>query len=254
MNSIIGWVGGKKQLRNEIISLFPENFNMYVEVFGGAAWVLLGKEKHAKEEVYNDYNKDLVNLFRCVKYHRQELEKELELTLSSRENFNYFKDLLALDGLTDIQRAATFFYLIRLSFGNKGANYATRGKSLKKQITMFRQLATRFEKVVVENKDFEELIKLYDRSDTLFYLDPPYLGTENYYNNARQKYFTSEDHIRLKNALSMVKGKFLLSYNDCEVIRDLYSEYDIIEVKRKETLSTTGNNKKDYGELLIKNY
>lgn len=119
---------------------------------------------------------------------------------------------------------------------------------------MFRQLATRFEKVVVENKDFEELIKLYDRSDTLFYLDPPYLGTENYYNNARQKYFTSEDHIRLKNALSMVKGKFLLSYNDCEVIRDLYSEYDIIEVKRKETLSTTGNNKKDYGELLIKNY
>lgn len=73
MNSFIGWIGGKKLLRSEIIKRFPENIGRYVEVCGGAAWVLFGKERHAELEVYNDANGDLVNLFRCIKYHCMEL-------------------------------------------------------------------------------------------------------------------------------------------------------------------------------------
>ena len=63
MNSFISWIGGKKLLRNEIVKRFPETFGRYVEVFGGAGWVLFFKDKHAEMEVYNDADGDLVNLF-----------------------------------------------------------------------------------------------------------------------------------------------------------------------------------------------
>lgn len=253
-NNIIGWVGGKRQLRSKIIALFPEDFNMYVEVFGGAAWVMFAKEKHAKEEVYNDYNTNLVNLFRCVKYHPQELEKELKYMLSSRENFNNFKKFLTLEGMTDIQRAAMFFYLINLSFGSRGTSYATRGKSVKDHISRFEEISERLSKVVIENKDFQALIELYDSKDTLFYLDPPYYGTESYYNRDSKALFIPEDHLRLHNALKNIKGRFILSYNDSEFIRELYKDYEVVETSRKETLSSTGNNQNAYLELLIKNY
>jgi len=71
MNSFISWVGGKKLLRNKIIEEFPvtDKYGRYIEVFGGAGWVLFSRDKHASLEVYNDVNGQLVNLFRCVKYH-----------------------------------------------------------------------------------------------------------------------------------------------------------------------------------------
>lgn len=87
MNSFISWIGGKKLLRKKIMEQFPEDFDRYIEVFGGAGWVLFGKEKHADMEVYNDLNGDLVNLFRCVKYHPDALQKELDWILVSREQF-----------------------------------------------------------------------------------------------------------------------------------------------------------------------
>lgn len=84
MNSFIGWISGKKLLRKEIAKRFPENFNRYIEIFGGAAWVLFSKEKLVNMEVYNDVNGDLVNLFRCVKYHCGELQKELSFMLNAK--------------------------------------------------------------------------------------------------------------------------------------------------------------------------
>ena len=89
MDSFISWVGGKKLLRNKILSLFPgkEEFNRYVEVFGGAGWVLFASGRHAETEIYNDMDGRLVNMFRCVKYHPDALQKELEFTLNSREQF-----------------------------------------------------------------------------------------------------------------------------------------------------------------------
>ena len=80
MNSFISWIGGKKLLRKKILEVFPEQttFNRYIEVFGGARWVLFSSDRHANMEVYNDVNGNLVNLFRCTKYHPEELQKELQ--------------------------------------------------------------------------------------------------------------------------------------------------------------------------------
>lgn len=119
MESFIGWIGGKRMLRKAILERFPtDEVGRYIEVFGGAAWVLFAKEKKANQlEVYNDINSNLVNLFRCVKYHCGELQREMEWMLTSREQFF---DCLAQGqgrGLTDIQRAARFFYTVKISFG-----------------------------------------------------------------------------------------------------------------------------------------
>ena len=75
MNSFISWIGGKKLLRRQIIEQFPEEYDRYIEVFGGAGWVLFAEDRAGKMEVYNDVNGNLVNLFRCVKYHPESLQK-----------------------------------------------------------------------------------------------------------------------------------------------------------------------------------
>ena len=91
MDSFITWIGGKKLLRKEIVKRFPQYISRYVEVFGGAAWVLFYKEKYAKQEIYNDINGELVNLFRCVKYHHNTIVEELQLILNARQIFNDFQ-------------------------------------------------------------------------------------------------------------------------------------------------------------------
>jgi DNA adenine methylase len=218
MNSFIGWIGGKKLLRKEIVKRFPEQFNRYIEVFGGAAWVLFSKDKLANMEVYNDINGDLVNLFRCVKFHCGELQRELSFMLNSRELFYDFISQYNTRGMTDIQRAARFFMLIKTSYGSRYKSYGCVKKDINIMITYLTDIQKRLSGVVIENKDFQDLLKIYDKEDALIYLDPPYYGTERYYQNK----FSEEDHIRLNDCLKNIKGKFILSYNDCEFIRDLY--------------------------------
>lgn len=251
MDSFISWIGGKKLLRKKILETFPEQgtFHRYIEVFGGAGWILFSSEKHAKMEVYNDRNGNLVNLFRCVKYHPQELQKELEFVLMSREQFFDAKDQIKIQGLTDIQKAARFYILIKESFGSDLCSFAVRPRNLVKAIDYIRMVSDRLKNVVIENGDFERILKTYDTQESFFYLDPPYYQTEKYYKDR----FLPEDHIRLKNKLKEVKGKFLLSYNDCPYIRELYREYEILEVDRAHNL-LRGKEKPRYKELIIKNY
>ncbi len=253
MNSFIGWVGGKKALRDVIVSEFPtEAPKKYVEVFGGAGWVLFHKEKVSKQvEVYNDIDSNLANLFRVIKYHRLEFERELDLLLPCREFFNDFKEQIDGPGLTDIQRAVRYFYLIKTSFGCLKKSYSTAGSGFKGALTTLNDIQSRLERVVIENKDFEKLIKIYDKPDTLFYLDPPYHTTEKLYKNGTE--FTEEDHIRLRDQLKNIKGKFILSYNDDEFIRDLYKDFLIKNATRKNLLSSTSNTN-EFKELIIKNF
>lgn len=249
MNSFISWIGGKKLLRNKILEQFPENFGRYIEVFGGAGWVLFAKEKHANLEVYNDVNSNLVNLFRCVKFHPEAVQKELDFCLISREQFFDYAEQIDVRGMTDIQRAARFFLLIKNSFGADCRSFGMKSRDMEKTVDYLAEVSKRLNRVVIENKDFENLIKTYDRSDTLFYLDPPYYSTEKYYPDR----FNPEDHERLKNCLDGIKGKFVLSYNDCPEIKELYTEYRIIEVDRQHNLVTKNQKGQRYKELIIKN-
>ena len=243
MKSFVPWVGGKSLLAKKITSLFPDDVDRYIEVFGGGGSVLFYKEKHADLEVYNDFNSCLVNLFRCAKYHREELQREISGYFNSREMFEDIKERMKILGFTDIQRAAMFYVQIKISYG---ANLRTFGCNNRNPAPDYlTEVEKRLEQVVIENKDFENLIKVYDRPEALFYCDPPYHRTENYYDAM----FTKNDHERLKTVLSGIRGYFILSYNDDEYIRELYRDFEIIPIERSNNLS-----KGTYKELIIRNF
>lgn len=251
MDSFISWIGGKRLLRKRIMSLFPSDFDRYVEVFGGAGWVLFGADRHAPVEVYNDYDGDLVNLFRCVKCHPQELRRELAYTLNSREVFSTYRKQMTAEGLTDIQRAARYFMIIKLSYGSDRRTYGCRHSNVTRMVDYLNKSHDRLSSVVIEHRSYKDIIQRYDRLDTLLYLDPPYYGTEKYYDSG----FGEDDHLQLHELLSNAQGKFILSYNDDAFIRDLYKDFEVIPAVRNSNLVARYEAAdKQYRELIIKNF
>lgn len=253
MNSFMSWVGGKKALRDEIVWRLAASCDRYVEVFGGGGWVLFHKIPHPFE-VYNDFNPNLANLYRCVREHPKELCDELEYVLNSRLDFNYVREMLhSKTVLPDVRRAAYFYQVIRQSYASGLDSFGAQPHKMWSNFPLIHQAAARLQNVVIENKDFEKLISQYDRPNTQFYLDPPYYATEDYYEDVG---FTRADHERLCNALLGIEGKFLLSYNDCPEIRELYSKPGItIETTiRLSNIAQRYDAGKQYPELLIANY
>ncbi len=246
MDSYIAWIGGKKLLRKEILKRFPsDKIDRYIEPFTGAGWVFFAKDKHAKLEVINDIDSNLINLYRCVKFHPEALQTELQYCMISREEFEDCKAQIDSRGLTDIQRAARYYLMIQASFGANRRSFCVSSRNLPKSIEYLQEVSKRLQCAAIEHKDFENLIKCYDRQGALFYCDPPYYKTESYYDCD----FSEKDHIRLRDALSSIKGKFLLTYNDCDFIRQLYSGFYIEGISRSNNLSSG-----QYKEIIIRNY
>ena len=254
MNSFIPWIGGKSRLRKYIIPLIPADTTRYIEVFGGAAWVLFGKEQtNGQMEVYNDIDGNLVNLYQQIKNNCEALRKELD-KLHSRELFRDYKTDIAEEAeLTDLQRAARYWYLIKCSFGAGRDSFATSPRDLSKSVDELYHYRNRLRRVIIENLDFEQLIKTYDRPQACFYLDPPYVDTERYYKSPLNSFKTA-DHRRLNDVLKTIKGRFILSYNDCEFIRGLYSNYKITPVSRLNQLPGDPSNRAEFKEVIITNF
>lgn len=251
MDSFMKWIGGKKLLRKDIVNRFPEKMEKYVEVFGGAAWVLFYKEQHAVKEVYNDINSELVNLFRMVKYHPEAVEKELEYMLNSREMFLEMRDA-DIRRKTEIQRAARYFFLIKVSYGASLTSFGCAPRNVLK-IGDLTEVQRRLSGVLIENKSFDKLIRAQDGEGTLFYCDPPYYQAENYYDTGNFV-FDKTQHILLRDTLRDINGKFVLSYNDDPFIRELYQDFRIEEVERSNNLGVATGGKKRYRGLIILNY
>ena len=253
MNSFMSWVGGKKALREEIELRLSRKCDRYVEVFGGGGWVLFFKSP-SKFEVYNDFNPNLANLYRCVREHPKELCAELEYTLNSRTDFEYIRKMLhSKTEIPDVRRAAYFYQIIRESYASGLDSFGGQPHDMWRNFPLIHAASDRLRNVVVENKDFEKLIKQYDRPNTMFYLDPPYFETEDYYEDVG---FTEKDHVRLRDALMGIQGKFLLSYNDCPRIRELYSQPGIYieSTTRLSNIAQRFEAGKQYPELIISNY
>lgn len=251
------WVGGKKALREEIVRRFPLYYERYIEVFGGGGWVLFHKDPGNDFEVYNDFNSLLVNLYRCVREKPQELMEALRFVLNAREDFDYVKSALArASPASDVQRAAWFYQMIRHSYAAGLSSFGGRPHDMWANFPLIEQASRRLAKVVIENQDFGRLICHYDRPTSFFYCDPPYHDTEGYYQNIGEGGFTEDDHIRLRDTLMAIEGKFLLSYNDDEFVRELYDKPGIYI----ESLTRLNNIKQRYdpncqfAEVLISNF
>lgn len=228
-----GWVGGKTKLASDIIDLIPQDHNIYIEVFGGAGSVLYQKEP-SKLEVFNDINSELINLHRAIRNNPQSLSMYLNDLFISREIFDDIKKR-KLKAKNNIEAAAFYFYQLTQSFGSKGDNFAMAAKSGRKPKNIYRdfkKISDRLKGVTIENMSFSKLIPLYDKEDAFFYIDPPYVSTESYYKNTGG--FGIEKHEELADLLSNTKSKFLLSYNDCQLVRELYRGFNIRTTKEIE--------------------
>lgn len=253
----MSWVGGKKALREAVVKRFPLNYSRYIEVFGGGGWVLFHKPPRRDFEVYNDFNGLLANLYRCVRDKPDLLINALEYVLNSREDFDRIRR--ALDTrrpATNIQRAAWFYQIIRHSYASGLKSFGSQPHDMWANFPLIQQAHRRLKDVVVENQDFARLIHHYDREDSLFYCDPPYHSTEGYYQNIGEGGFTEKDHIRLRDALLDIDGKFLLSYNDDAFVRDLYNApgIQIEAVTRLNNIKQRYDPNCQFSEVFIANY
>ncbi|CBG87709.1 DNA adenine methylase [Citrobacter rodentium] len=236
---IVPWIGGKRRLAKHILPLFPAH-TCYVEPFCGAAALYFLKAP-SKTEVINDINGELVNLYRVVKHHLEEFVRQFKWALVSRQIYKWLQDTPE-ETLTDIQRAARFYYLQKQAFGGKVADH-TFGTSttsaprfnllrIEEELSMAH---LRLSRTLIEHLDWSQCIERYDRPHTLFYCDPPYWGTEGYGVD-----FPPGNYIRMAALARSIKGKMVISVNDIPEMRQAFNGLNIQTVDISYNLKVTG--------------
>ncbi|QEA14283.1 DNA adenine methylase [Comamonas flocculans] len=249
---IVPWIGGKRRLAKHILPHFPAH-TCYVEPFCGAAALYFLKEP-AKAEVLNDINGDLVNLYRVLKHHLDEFVRQFRWSLTSRQIFKWLQ-ATPPEPLTDIQRAARFFYLQKNAFGGKvdGQTFGTAATA-PPRLNLLRleedlsQAHLRLAGTYIEHLDWAACIERYDRPATLFYCDPPYWGTEGYGVD-----FSLDQYERLADLARSIKGKMVISVNDIPEMRAAFKGLAMDRVELSYTVARAGARKR-FGELVIYNW
>jgi DNA adenine methylase len=231
---IMRYPGGKYTLAKWVISHFPAH-ETYVELFGGAASVLMRKPRSVGE-VYNDLDGDVVNVFRVLRNPEQAAELAHLLSLTPYANEEY---CLAYEPCDDpIERARRMIFR---SFAGHGSDSVTRSHSgfqsrrnkesgvtaaqewsgFPREIMIF---SARLQGVTIENREATKLIPLFDRSDTLFYADPPYVKSTRTSSSVRYSCeMSDQDHIELAEALHQVKGTVVVSGYPSELYDHLFT-------------------------------
>lgn len=258
--SPLQYIGGKSKLAPKIIGMIPEH-TTYCEIFAGAAWVFFGKEP-SRYEIINDLDSDLITFYRVLQNHLEEFLRQFKWMLASREWWSDWNRQQEAGGLTDIQRAARYYYIQRLSWGGK-VKGRTFGASLNSppRINLLRieeemsAIYLRLARVTIENLPWDDAVRRYDSPETFFFLDPPYFKAPFYKHNL----VTIEDYERIAQILSEIKGKFLLSINDLPEMRLVFKAFRIHPVNLiystgNRHASRVGRKAKRAGELLITNY
>ncbi len=223
-------VGGKSASAERIIAAFPPAhcYDRFVDPCGGAAHVLFAKDPYHHEEVYNDLSNNLVTFWEQVRLHADVMQQELdELPYSRKLYYDYYRSLFDGTVLDDETRAIRFFYVLRSTgtgwLRKSPVGWNSRGQKVhafRSAIELFQAAKERMKYVCIDNRDALATILRYDSPRTLLYLDPPYWGTEHYYEASRSGF----DHKSLANALNAAKGYVALSYYPFPEIDKLYPE------------------------------
>jgi DNA adenine methylase len=236
------WQGGKRGLAARIIARIEAiPHHTYAEPFVGMGGVFLRRRYRAPCEVINDRSGEIVNLYRVVQRHTAALTAELRWAMAARDGFNRLCDTDPAV-LTDIERAAGFYWLQRLAYGGRARNRSFGSDAGAPRIPPARavmaQIAAahaRLQQVTIENLDYGEFIAAYDTPETLFYLDPPYWGGEDDYGKGL---FARGDFRKIAAVLGGLKGHFILSINDRPEIREIFAGHRFEEVETTYTIAT----------------
>lgn len=249
------YLGGKSKLAETVISYINQiPHNTYAEAFVGMGGIFLRRDYRPGAEVINDYSRDISNFFRVLQVHYVAFLDMLKWQITTRAEF---ERLISTDPntLTDMQRAARFLYLQRTAFGGKitGRNFGVSKDrparfDISKLSATLEDVHERLSGVTVERLDYKEFIKRYDQPECLFYLDPPYYQCESDYG---KELFCRDEFKLMADIMREVEGKFIISLNDHQDVRDIFKAFHIISVETTYSISSKENQK--VGEVLITN-
>ena len=255
ISPVAAYMGGKFRLFKTIIPLINSiPHKTYCEPFVGMGGIFLRRDKRPKGEIINDFNGELITLFRVIQNHLPAFNDYIKHQLTSRREFNR---ILKIDPttLTDIQRSAIYLYRLRTGFAgqitSKTFGVCTERPArfdTHKVYELVGDLHDRLHDVVIENLNYDAFIKRYDRPTTLFYLDPPYHNCENDYG---KNMFDESDFKTLAKLLKSIKGNFIMSINNTSFINQTFKAFNIYSVQTKYTVSVSSQ--KEVTELLISN-
>lgn len=242
-----GYIGGKRRLAARLVErIAAVPHRTYAEVFVGMGGVFFRRKAVPPAEVINDRSGDVATLFRILQRHYPQFMDTLRFQLSGRREFDRLK---ASDPatLTDLERAGRFLYLQRLAFGGKvaGRNFgvdprSAAGFNLTTLEPLLADIHHRLAGVTIECLDWLAFIDRYDRPETLFYLDPPYYGSEDDYG---RELFARDQFALMAERLAALKGRFILSINDMPEIRELFGCFAFEEVGLVYSVGGKGKNR-----------
>ena len=273
LSPVLKWVGGKRQLLNDIIPMIPKNCSTYVEPFIGGGAVLF--ELQPKKAIINDFNSELINVYTVIRDYSEELIKELQFHKDNNtsEHFyavrEYDRKPEFFSQMTPVQKAARVIYLNKTCYNglyrvnSAGQFNSPYGKYKNPNIvneTVIRAMSKYFNEnnIVIKNEDFKGALKGLRRG-AFVYLDPPYMpiSSSSSFTGYTENGFNEDKQRELKELCDKLdkKGiKFLQSNSDCEFIRELYSGYRIKTIKAKRAINSKGNSRGEINEVLIYNY
>ena len=252
--NLFPWIGSKRRLAKEIIARLPAH-ECYCEPFAGSAAVFFRKPPSGVE-TWNDVCGDIVNFFRVIQRHLPEFLRMFEYSIVARQEF-YRQRATPPEVLTDIERAARFYYLQKCGFGGRyiGQSFGATTEKYRSylQRDKMRQDLTaacaRLENVYIENLPWQECLARYDRAYTLFFMDPPYFQQTGY-----GMEFGAEEYTQLAHAMRTMQGKAALTINDCDEMRAVFDGLHVTELRSQYSICRNREGKARCTELLITNY
>lgn len=237
-----GRVGGKSRIAKQIISVFPDNYKVYVEPFFGAGGIFfrIPESKKAKLNIINDIDQDIYIVMKELQNNSEYINNNVTRTHITKEQW------ITLLNKND---AVSIIEKIRYSFFSRGVSYNPSKIKYNDQLikTDFTKFQNKLTNTIILNHDYKKIILDFDSQESFFYLDPPYEHTnKSYYND----FFV--DPLEVYHILKNIKGKFILSYNNSQNIQDIFSIFNIYIIKTKY-INTSTLAIKDKSELLITN-
>ncbi|MFN3523947.1 MAG: DNA adenine methylase [Phenylobacterium sp.] len=247
------YIGGKRFLARRLVERIERGpHRTYAEPFVGMGGVFLRRRLKPQAEVINDWSRDVATFYRILQRHHVAFLDMMRFQITTRAEF---ERLTAVDPdtLTDLERAARFLYLQRTAFGGKvrgrnfGVSHHRPGRiDVTKLGVDLAELHERLGGVIIERLPWADFLARYDTPETLFYLDPPYFGSEGDYGLGM---FAPEDFRLMAAKLKGLRGRFILSLNDHPEVREIFADFRIEGVETLYGLAGKGAQKA--GEVVI---
>ena len=269
----VKWAGGKRQIMDKIMNLIPYEFNTYYEPFVGGGAVLF--ELSPKNAVINDYNKELMNVYECIKNENKfsKMCSELNHYETNHSEEFYFeirnkdRDKAKFNKMTDYKRAARTIYLNKACFNglyrvnsknefNVPCNKKSKVNTYDSQNLGIIHSYLNFNNIKMMSVDFEEVVKEAKKGDFI-YFDPPYDSDTATFNSYTEDGFGKKEQIRLAKVYKELSDKgcyVMLSNHNTKLINELYKDYNIHVIEAKRNINANGKKRGNVEEVIITNY